>query len=317
MRSHYCGQLRETDIDSEVSLCGWVHRRRDHGDGDSDGDNEQEGNVIRGGEDPERLVLPRDNEVIRKVIDPKLPSTMEIDMHNLTHLPYRNWCPICVKSKGKDMNHCDSSDKQRVVSEYCLDYCFPGDEFGYKLTVLAGKERLTGMRFATAVPTKGASGKFATDRVLYFSQEVGDSENKIIIRSDQEPSIQCLIKDIVGERAEGRTVLEESPVKSSGSNGVVERGVQEMDNQIRAIFLGFQERLGRKVDTRERIVGFIPEYAAYLMNRLSVGRDGKVAYERIKGKKPTVMGLEFGEKVLYKPMKTVKIDKIAKNLQTA
>jgi aspartyl-tRNA synthetase len=31
MRSHYCGQLRETDIDSEVSLCGWVHRRRDHG----------------------------------------------------------------------------------------------------------------------------------------------------------------------------------------------------------------------------------------------------------------------------------------------
>ena len=97
---------------------------------DSDGDDEQEGNVIRGGEDPERLVLPRDNEVIRKVIDPKLPSKMEIDMYNLTHLPYRNWCPICVRSKGKDMNHCDSSDKQRVVSEYCLDYCFPGDEFG-------------------------------------------------------------------------------------------------------------------------------------------------------------------------------------------
>jgi len=31
MRSHYCGQLRQTDIDSDVSLCGWVHRRRDHG----------------------------------------------------------------------------------------------------------------------------------------------------------------------------------------------------------------------------------------------------------------------------------------------
>ncbi|MFT5928797.1 MAG: aspartyl-tRNA synthetase, partial [Candidatus Azotimanducaceae bacterium] len=31
MRSHYCGQLRQSDIDSDVSLCGWVHRRRDHG----------------------------------------------------------------------------------------------------------------------------------------------------------------------------------------------------------------------------------------------------------------------------------------------
>ncbi|MBN8411213.1 aspartate--tRNA ligase [Halomonas denitrificans] len=31
MRSHYCGQLNETLVDQTVSLCGWVHRRRDHG----------------------------------------------------------------------------------------------------------------------------------------------------------------------------------------------------------------------------------------------------------------------------------------------
>jgi aspartyl-tRNA synthetase len=31
MRSHYCGQVDETLIGQEVEVCGWVHRRRDHG----------------------------------------------------------------------------------------------------------------------------------------------------------------------------------------------------------------------------------------------------------------------------------------------
>jgi len=31
MRSHYCGELNATHLEREVTLCGWVHRRRDHG----------------------------------------------------------------------------------------------------------------------------------------------------------------------------------------------------------------------------------------------------------------------------------------------
>jgi aspartyl-tRNA synthetase len=31
MRSHYCGQLNESFIRETVTVCGWVHRRRDHG----------------------------------------------------------------------------------------------------------------------------------------------------------------------------------------------------------------------------------------------------------------------------------------------
>ena len=31
IRSHTCGELNPTESDKEVTLCGWVHRRRDHG----------------------------------------------------------------------------------------------------------------------------------------------------------------------------------------------------------------------------------------------------------------------------------------------
>ena len=31
MRTHYCGQLNSQKIGQEVTLCGWAHRRRDHG----------------------------------------------------------------------------------------------------------------------------------------------------------------------------------------------------------------------------------------------------------------------------------------------
>jgi len=31
MRSHYCGQVTAEHIDQTVTVCGWVHRRRDHG----------------------------------------------------------------------------------------------------------------------------------------------------------------------------------------------------------------------------------------------------------------------------------------------
>ena len=30
-RTHNCNDLRSDDIDKEVRLSGWVHRKRDHG----------------------------------------------------------------------------------------------------------------------------------------------------------------------------------------------------------------------------------------------------------------------------------------------
>ena len=31
MRTHYCGEIDESLVGQEIEVCGWVHRRRDHG----------------------------------------------------------------------------------------------------------------------------------------------------------------------------------------------------------------------------------------------------------------------------------------------
>ena len=97
---------------------------------------------------------------------------------------------------------------------------------------------------------------------------MGDRSRDILIKSDQEPAAKSLLRSVVDrkmlecvdlERPEGRTVIEESPVQSSASNGIVERAVQEVEARIRAIYLQLEERLKRRISAKERIVAFIPE----------------------------------------------------------
>ena len=64
--------------------------------------------------------------------------------------------------------------------------------------------------------------------------------------------------------------------------------------------LACQERMGTRIKLEEKIVIFLAEYAAYLIKRLEVGKDGKTAYERCRGKRATVLAIEFGEKLLWK-----------------
>ena len=226
----------------------------------------------------------------------------EVEAHwRANHGVYRNWCPICVKARGKDLDHRADAGEERGLSEYAFDYAFPGDEFGHQIVTLVGSERKTGAVMAVAVPMKGSSGRYSVDKVLDFMEEVGDQATAVIVKTDQENAIVSgLIDDVVQAREDGRTLREEACKYSSGSNGRVERAVLEVEGQMRAIVLAFEERVGEQVDPKEPIAQFIPEFAAFMLNRLKVGKDGKTAAERCKGKRATVVGLGVGEKLLWR-----------------
>ena len=265
------------------------------------GEETEEGEeVIQMSEEVERVGTAEVGRQIRRLVDPRKPTQAEVDEHELTHVPYRNWCPICVRCRGKDLDHRKAVEDERGVSEYAFEYCFPGDEFGHKLVVLAGRERVTGMYFATAVPTKGSIGRFAVDKALDFIHELGDRGGRILVKTDQEPAIRTWARDLSEAREDGRTILEESPVKSSGSNGRAERAVQALEGQIRVLLLSLEARVGQKVDAREPIVSDMPEYAAYLLNQLDVGKDDKTSC----GPSP------WAENVLYKVKSEATMNKI-------
>ena len=46
---------------------------------------------------------------------PKQPTPQEILEHNVTHLPYRSWCPICVQSRGRQNNHPKQHSKLPII----------------------------------------------------------------------------------------------------------------------------------------------------------------------------------------------------------
>lgn len=50
---------------------------------------------------PERIGNKKD-KVLKKLTDPMMPSKEEVEEHILRgHIPYRNWCGICIKAMRK------------------------------------------------------------------------------------------------------------------------------------------------------------------------------------------------------------------------
>ena len=115
---------------------------------------------LDGGE-AKRMKADRGEGEVKMVVDPRMPSSREVDEHWLRdHLPYRNWCKVSIAAKGVDMDHRASLTQERSLSEYCFDYDFPADEFGCRVVILVGRERVSWANFATAILTRMVTGQF-------------------------------------------------------------------------------------------------------------------------------------------------------------
>ena len=94
--------------------------------------------------------VPQENAPLKVARDPGDPTTKERGDHNATHIPFRSWCPICVKAKGREEAHRYGRGKERICkASISFDYKTFGQEDGRgdKATAIVYKDDHTKMIF--------------------------------------------------------------------------------------------------------------------------------------------------------------------------
>jgi len=88
----------EKPLSPLCGICGIDDPLDDSIELEENGESEEAGAIIQGGTEAIKLGKDSDEREVRKLIDPRKPTKEEVDLHDMFHSPYRNWCAICVKA---------------------------------------------------------------------------------------------------------------------------------------------------------------------------------------------------------------------------
>eukprot|EP00969_Alexandrium_andersonii_P359802 15453980-Alexandrium_andersonii.AAC.1 len=159
-------------------------------------------------------------------VPPPKPSQREIDLHEVTHTPYAEWCEICRETKARGENRPRVDHAQRAENVVQADYTFwKADGTRAESLMGASAASLTMVHVDTGYPLtvfvkKKGCWPYAVQAAVRYLSMCGDH---IILQGDAEESLQRLLEAISKARPEGSTVVRSSPPYSHQSNGAAER----------------------------------------------------------------------------------------------
>ena len=122
-------------------------------------------------------------------------------------------------------------------------------------------DRDTRMMLSFLVQWKGNVTDYPDKRTMSFIKELRYQAYRIIIKTDQESPTTAVQDKLAKERGQAHMIIENSPVRSSGSNGVIERGMKESEYHIRSMKSALDERLGMNVGATSCILPWMIEYS--------------------------------------------------------
>ena len=232
---------------------------------------------------------------------PPEPSERERREHAISHLPYRSWCRDCVRGKGLTTAHRkrnESEDKADRKPLVAMDYFYLGRDESKSLPILAMVEERTGRTYAISMPEKGVGHKYniaAAAKVLKVSGCLD-----AILKSDTERSLVALRTQLQGIFPS--LGFEDATKGESQSNGLVESYIGKIEAQARTMKSAL-DRHYPGLHARHPVLAWMVDYAGALLLRFNRGADGRTPFERSTGKSWRVQLPEFGESVLFQPLK--------------
>ena len=95
--------------------------------------------------------------------------------------------------------------------------------------------------------------------------ELGYSNHTIYIKNDQEPALQAVIQGVVRGRP-APTLLEESPVGSSQSNGSIENAVSLSERGVRKLRIALENRYKVKIPINHDVITWLVLHQGFIQS---------------------------------------------------
>ena len=179
--------------------------------------------------------------------DPQEPTKQEIEDHELTHIPFRDWCVHCCKGKSRSNPHRTNKnkaeeDEENVVTTVSMDYMYlteKGETVDHAIKegakpIMVVYDRKTKSIMGHLANNKGASDDWLVKNVITDIEDMGYTGAKIILKNDQEPAILEVQQKIMAGRT-AETAPKNSEVGDSQSNGEIENGIKKYQEQFRTL----------------------------------------------------------------------------------
>ena len=152
------------------------------------------------------------------------------------------------------------------------------------------------------VPSKTTSmDQFAAERIVEDIVYLGHT--RVILRSDNEPALLLLI----GDALKGLRVQQFDSAAAEGlvphgphTAGAAEVSARNLKCEVRAMHLTLDRFLGKHVPVTHPLIAWLVEHAAFVRLTGVVGRDGRTAYNSIRGSDHTLRLPFFGERLRFK-----------------
>ena len=239
----------------------------------------------------------------RSLVSPVRPTQQMIDDHEVSHTPFRSWCPFCVRGRGQSAGHFEVDKGDEQLPTISVDYGFLGtpDSPADELPVLLVKDRKSKATWSHPVPNKGLRPSDHGAKMLQ-RDIVECGYRRLILKSDQEPSIRALCNAVQGELAGVEVVPEAAPKEShEKSNGEAEATVKQVHGMVRTIREHVMFSIGgTEIPPKHPVMAWLVEHAGTVLTLYNRGPDGLVPWHRLKGKPWRISLPCWGEVVEFK-----------------